>query len=67
MEIENGALELWDRAYQAWVMPIQPRVGPAVTPDAVLSSCYSFLERLQKTPGQNVTISIKLIYFIVIK
>lgn len=50
MEIENGALELWDRAYQAWVMPIQPRVGPAVTPDAVLSSCYSFLERLQKTP-----------------
>nr|XP_024215222.1 transmembrane protein 245 [Halyomorpha halys] len=50
MEIENGALELWDRAYQAWVMPIQPRVGPSVTPDAVLSSCYSFLERLQKTP-----------------
>lgn len=49
-EIESSALELWDRAYQAWVMPIQPTVGPTVSPDAVFSSCYNFLERLRKTP-----------------
>lgn len=54
LEIENGALELWDRAYQAWVMPIQPSVGPTVTPDAVLASCNNFLERLSKTPGNNI-------------
>ncbi|XP_073999911.1 transmembrane protein 245 isoform X2 [Rhodnius prolixus] len=49
-EIEKGALELWDRAYQAWVMPAQSAIGPTVTPDAVLSSCHKFIERLKKTP-----------------
>ncbi|BES98942.1 transmembrane protein 245 [Nesidiocoris tenuis] len=49
-ELEKGAIELWDRAYQAWVMPNQPAIGPTVTPDAVLSSCYNFVERLKKTP-----------------
>uniref|UniRef100_A0A0K8S3B8 Transmembrane protein 245 n=1 Tax=Lygus hesperus TaxID=30085 RepID=A0A0K8S3B8_LYGHE len=49
-DLERGALELWDRAYQAWVMPIQPAIGPTVTPDAVFSSFYNFLERLKKSP-----------------
>jgi len=56
LEIERSALELWDRAYQAWVMPTvseanpETLTGPIVTPDAVLSSCYNFIERLKKTP-----------------
>uniref|UniRef100_A0A069DZI5 Putative conserved plasma membrane protein n=2 Tax=Panstrongylus TaxID=65342 RepID=A0A069DZI5_9HEMI len=50
-EIEKGALELWDRAYQAWVMPTQTTIGPTVTPDAVLTSCQKFIERIKKTPG----------------
>ncbi|KAL1122806.1 hypothetical protein AAG570_003132 [Ranatra chinensis] len=56
-ELERSALELWDRVYQAWVMPLQqptdqntPLVGPTVTAEAVIHSYSTLIEGLRKTP-----------------
>ncbi|XP_014260347.1 transmembrane protein 245-like [Cimex lectularius] len=52
-QLEYEALQLWDRAYQAWVPPFQTTTGPItvmVTPDAVSLAYHQFFEQLKKTP-----------------
>ncbi|XP_014240772.1 transmembrane protein 245-like [Cimex lectularius] len=49
-ELEKGALDLWDIAYESWVKPMETNVGRSTTADTVFNSYTNFIERLKKTP-----------------
>lgn len=50
-KLENQVLELFDRIYQTWMSSDNAEHGPKVTQDAIEDSWNTFIDDLQKSPG----------------